>query len=92
MTGVHVSRRLRRWTGLVLSLFVVFLATSELEHPDIACHLKNPQHCTAFVDFKIAHVVNDEVAMLENSSSESTSTGAFLRENAVVPAKGLFPN
>jgi hypothetical protein len=32
---------------LALGLFAVFLFTAQLEHHDIACHLKTPQHCSA---------------------------------------------
>ena len=49
-TGMTVrsgSRRYRQLAYLALSLFSVFLLTSELEHHDIACHLKTPQHCNA---------------------------------------------
>ena len=49
-TGMTVrsgSRRYRQLAYLALALFSVFLLTSELEHHDIACHLKTPQHCTA---------------------------------------------
>ena len=49
-TGMTVrsgSRRYRQLAYLALALFSVFLLTSELEHHDIACHLKTPQHCSA---------------------------------------------
>ena len=42
-----MSGRFRRFACLALGLFAVFLATTELEHHDIACHLKTPQHCSA---------------------------------------------
>ena len=42
-----MSGRFRRLACLTLGLFAVFLATAELEHHDIACHLKTPQHCNA---------------------------------------------
>jgi hypothetical protein len=32
---------------LALALFAVVLATEQLEHHDIVCHLKTPQHCSA---------------------------------------------
>lgn len=41
------SRRYRRLAYLALALFSVFLVTAQLEHHDIACHLKTPQHCSA---------------------------------------------
>jgi hypothetical protein len=41
-----VSRRFRRFALLALALFAVVCATAQLEHHDIACHLKTPQHCT----------------------------------------------
>ena len=47
MTGRLMSGRFRRFACLALGLFAVFLATAELEHHDIACHLKSPQHCSA---------------------------------------------
>jgi len=47
MTVRSGTRRYRRLAYLALALFSVFLVTSELEHHDIACHLKTPQHCTA---------------------------------------------
>jgi hypothetical protein len=40
-------RRFRRYAVLVLSLFAVVLMTEQVEHHDIACHLKTPQHCSA---------------------------------------------
>jgi hypothetical protein len=47
MTGRVVSRQFRRLAFFTLALFAVFLATAQLEHHDIACHLKTPQHCSA---------------------------------------------
>jgi hypothetical protein len=47
MTGRLLSGRLRRFSVVALGLFAVFLATAELEHHDLICHLKTPQHCTA---------------------------------------------
>ena len=47
MTVRSPSRRYRQLAYLALALFSVFLATAEIEHHDIACHLKTPQHCTA---------------------------------------------
>jgi hypothetical protein len=47
MIGRLVSRRFRWHVGLSLALFAFFLATTQFEHHDIVCHLKNPQHCTA---------------------------------------------
>ena len=47
MTVRSGSRRYRHLACLALALFSIFLLTSELEHHDIACHLKTPQHCTA---------------------------------------------
>jgi hypothetical protein len=47
MTGRQVLGRFRRYAILALALFAVFLVTGELEHHDIACHLKTPQHCSA---------------------------------------------
>jgi hypothetical protein len=50
MAGRSVLRRFRRFrrlATLAFALFAVFLATDQLEHHDIACHLKTPQHCTA---------------------------------------------
>ena len=41
------SRRYRRLAYVALALFSVFLATAEIEHHDVACHLKTPQHCTS---------------------------------------------
>ncbi len=42
-----MSRRLRRFAGFALALFTAACVVAELEHHDIACHLKTPQHCTA---------------------------------------------
>ena len=42
-----MSGRFRRLACLALGLFAVCLATAELEHHDIVCHLKTPQHCSA---------------------------------------------
>jgi hypothetical protein len=47
MKGRLASSRLRRLARLALALFTVFLMTEQLEHHDIVCHLKTPQHCTA---------------------------------------------
>ena len=47
MIGRHVTRRFRRYACLALGLFSIFLVTAQLEHHDIACHLKTPQHCSA---------------------------------------------
>jgi hypothetical protein len=47
MTGRHVTQRFRRYACLALGLFAIFLVTAQFEHHDIACHLKNPQHCSA---------------------------------------------
>src|SRR6188472_2293178 len=47
MTVRSASRSYRRLASVALALFSVFLATAEIEHHDIACHLKTPQHCTA---------------------------------------------
>lgn len=30
-----------------VALYAVFLVLAPLEHHDLACHLKNPLHCTA---------------------------------------------
>jgi hypothetical protein len=46
VTG-RVSGRLRRFACLALGMFAVFLMTAQLEHHDLACHLKTPQHCSA---------------------------------------------
>ena len=42
-----VSRGIRRFAWLAIALFAIVLVTEQLEHHDIACHLKNPQHCNA---------------------------------------------
>ncbi len=47
MTASRVIRRWRRFSALAFALYAVFLVTAELEHHDLACHFKTPQHCTA---------------------------------------------
>jgi hypothetical protein len=42
-----LSRRFRPFALAVLALFALAGSTAQLEHHDIACHLKTPQHCTA---------------------------------------------
>jgi hypothetical protein len=37
--------RIAKWLGVVL--YAVVLVLAPFTHHDIACHLKNPQHCTA---------------------------------------------
>ena len=43
-----MTLRVESWriTALVLALFAVFLITAQLEHHDLECHLKTPQHCS----------------------------------------------
>jgi hypothetical protein len=40
----------RRWRRLALAgtlIYAVVLTMAPAEHHDLACHLKNPQHCTS---------------------------------------------
>jgi len=37
--------RIAKWLGV--ALYAVVLILAPFTHHDIACHLKNPQHCTA---------------------------------------------
>jgi hypothetical protein len=39
------NRSLLRWIGT--ALYAAMLVMASFEHHDIACHFKNPQHCTA---------------------------------------------
>ena len=39
--------RLRRLALLGVVLHTLFLAAADFEHHDLACHFKNPQHCTS---------------------------------------------
>jgi hypothetical protein len=39
------NRSLLRLAGV--ALYAAFLFVASFEHHDLACHLKNPQHCTA---------------------------------------------
>ena len=43
-----MTLRVESWriTALVLAFFAVFLVTAQLEHHDLECHLKTPQHCS----------------------------------------------
>jgi hypothetical protein len=43
----HGVRGWRRFAAFAVAVYVVFLATAEFEHHDLACHLKTPLHCTA---------------------------------------------
>jgi hypothetical protein len=36
-----------RWSAVGLALYAVFLLTAPFLHHDLACELKNPQHCTS---------------------------------------------
>src|SRR2546425_5646539 len=47
VAGLWRSRR-RRFLAIVeASTYALFLLTSPFEHHDVACHLKNPFHCTS---------------------------------------------
>jgi len=89
MAGWFVSRRLRRWTGLVLGLFVVFLVTSELEHHDIACHLKNPQHCTACASSVVGSDPQAAVPVHSTILADAgqATAGLILLTGTVLPAR-----
>ena len=39
------------WLGT--ALYALFLVTSQFEHHDLICHLKNPQHCTSCVSSQL---------------------------------------
>ena len=39
------DRSLLRWIGV--AIYAAFLLVAQFGHHDLACHLKNPQHCTA---------------------------------------------
>ena len=47
MTGRSVSRGIRRFAWTALALFAIVLVTEQVEHHDIQCHLRTPQHCNA---------------------------------------------
>jgi hypothetical protein len=44
--GRLVTRR-HTLTLVGVAMYVVFLVTAPFEHHDLACHLKNPLHCTS---------------------------------------------
>jgi hypothetical protein len=45
-SGVH-GRRSRGWAFAGLAMYALFLLTSQLEHHDLLCEIKTPQHCTS---------------------------------------------
>ena len=47
MKGRASFKSIRRFAWLALALFALVLVTEQVEHHDIACHLKTPQHCSA---------------------------------------------
>ena len=47
MKGRSVSRGIRRFAWMAIALFAIVLVTEQVEHHDILCHLKTPQHCSA---------------------------------------------
>jgi len=47
MRGRLSDRRRQPLALLGVALYAVFLVSAPFEHHDLACHLKNPFHCTA---------------------------------------------
>jgi hypothetical protein len=45
--ALGVDRRIRRFALLGVLLHTLFVTASPLEHHDLICHLKTPQHCTS---------------------------------------------
>ena len=36
-----------KWSAIGLAVYAMFLVTAPFLHHDLACELKNPQHCTS---------------------------------------------
>src|SRR5262249_20805346 len=47
MSGLPGNSRWRRLAFTGTLIYILVLAISPAEHHDLACHLKNPQHCTS---------------------------------------------
>jgi hypothetical protein len=91
-TGMTVrsgSRRYRQLAYLALALFSVFLLTSELEHHDIACHLKTPQHCTACAQSQLGSDPHTPASFAQTVLADAgyTLPDAVLLSGTVLPTR-----
>ena len=47
VAGRLIAPRRHALTRIGVALYALFLVTAPFEHHDLACHLKNPLHCTS---------------------------------------------
>jgi hypothetical protein len=87
MVRRSASRRLPRLASFALALFATFLFTEQVEHHDIACHLKTPQHCMGCA---VSALGSDPNAPAAAGGNRLADAGAAVLET-LLPSGTMLP-